>query len=238
MSVHRPATQRQQRVIAPTTHSTLKQLVELSPDALLVIDDRGVVIWVNAALAQLFGYALDQMLSQPIESLLPEHIRIAHVTHRNAYLAHPHTRPMGIGLDLVGRRQDGAEFPIDISLRPSSIKGQLYVITAIREVSAQRALEHERTELLNRLRLQSDLINLAHDANLVRDMANRILEWNSGAEELYGWSAQEAIGQVTHILFKTRFPTTLAAIQAQLEREGGWEGELIHTRPDRHACAQ
>ena len=98
------------------------------------------------------------------------------------------------------------------------------MIAAIRDVTAQRAWERERGDLLSRLRLQSDLINLAHDAILVRDMANRILEWNKGAEELYGWSAQEAIGHVTHILFKTRFPTALATIQAQLDREGGWEG--------------
>jgi PAS domain S-box-containing protein len=226
--------QRQRSAITTTTHTALKQLIALSPDALLVIDDQGVIAHANAALAQLFGYALDQVLSQPLEALIPERIRSAHVTHRSAYLTAPHTRPMGIGLDLVGRRRDGDEFPIDISLRPCSIKGRLYVIAAIRDVTAQRAWERERAELLSRLRLQSDLINLAHDAILARDPANRILSWNTGAEELYGWSAQEAIGHVTHILFKTRFPTALATIQAQLDREGRWEGELIHTRPDGH----
>jgi PAS domain S-box-containing protein len=224
--------QRQRSLITTTTHIALKRLVDLSPDALLVIDAHGVITHANAALAQLFGFALDQVLSQPLETLLPERIRSAHITHRSAYLAHPHTRPMGVGLDLVGRRKDGDEFPVDISLRPCAIKGQLYVIAAIRDVSAQRLLERERTELLRRLQLQSDLINLAHDAILVRDLANRILEWNTGAEALYGWSAQEAIGQVTHILFKTRFPTALSTIQTYLEREGQWEGEVIHTRPD------
>jgi PAS domain S-box-containing protein len=224
--------QHRRPTVTSTTHSALKQLVDLSPDALLVIDAHGLVTHANAALAQLFDFALDQVLSQPLETLLPERIRSVHVTHRSAYLAQPHTRPMGVGLDLVGRRQDGDEFPVDISLRPCAIKGQLYVIAAIRDVSAQRQLERERAEMLRRLQLQSDLINLAHDAILVRDLANRILEWNTGAEALYGWSAQEAIGQVTHILFKTRFPTALATIQAQLEREGQWEGEVIHTRPD------
>jgi PAS domain S-box-containing protein len=224
--------QRQRTITTTTTHSALKQLVDLSPDALLVIDDQGVVTHANAALAQLFGYALEQVLSQPLELLLPERIRSAHVLHRSAYLAAPHTRPMGVGLDLVGRRADGAEFPVDISLRPCTVKGQLSIIAAIRDVSAQRAWERERADLLGRLQLKSDLINLAHDAILVRDVANRVLEWNTGAEELYGWSAREAIGQVTHILFKTRFPTALTTIQAQLEREGRWDGELIHTRPD------
>jgi PAS domain S-box-containing protein len=223
---------RQRPVITTTTPSALKQLVDLSPDALVVIDAHGMITHANTALAQLFGFSVDQLLSQPLEALLPERIRSAHVSHRSAYLAAPHTRPMGVGLDLVGRRADGDEFPVDISLRPCAIKGQLFVIAAIRDVSAQRQLEHERVELLSRLQLKSDLINLAHDAILVRDMANRILEWNRGAEELYGWSAQEAIGQVTHILFKTRFPMALTTIHAYLESAGEWEGELIHTRPD------
>ncbi len=74
------------------------------------------------------------------------------------------------------------------------------------------------------------MINLAHDAILVRDLANRVLSWNRGAEALYGWSAQEAVGQVTHILFKTRFPTTLAALHRNWSARAPWEGELIHTR--------
>lgn len=93
---------------------------------------------------------------------------------------------MGIGLDLIGRRQDGTEFPVDISQRPCSIKGQAHVMAAIRDVTAQRQWEYERADLLARLQLQTDLINLAHDAILVRDPANRILVWNTGAEELYG----------------------------------------------------
>ena len=136
-------TQRQRSLITTTTHSALKQLVELSPDALLVIDAHGIITHANAVLAQLFGFALDQVLSQALETLLPERIRSAHLTHRSAYLTHPHTRPMGVGLDLVGRRKDGDEFPVDISLRPCAIKGQLYVIAAIRDVSAQRQLERE-----------------------------------------------------------------------------------------------
>ena len=215
-----------------TTLAALKRLLDLSPDALLVIDQRGAIVLANSQVGSLFGYALDQLLDQPLETLLPERLRAHHVAHRAEYLAAPHARPMGIGLDLIGRRQDGTEFPVDISLRPCSIKGQAHVMAAIRDVTAQRQWERERADLLARLQLQTDLINLAHDAILVRDPANRILVWNTGAEEMYGWTAQEALGQFTHALFKTRFPMSRAAIQAHLERHGSWEGELAHTRPD------
>lgn len=215
-----------------TTFAALKHLLDLSPDALLVTDERGAILLANAQVGKLFGYTLNQVLNRPLEILLPERVRTRHIAHRADYVAAPHMRPMGIGLDLVGRRQDGIEFPVDISLRPCSIKGAVHVIAAIRDVSAQRQWERERADLITRLRLQTDLINLAHDAILVRDPANRILVWNTGAEELYGWKAREALGRFTHSLFKTRFPISRAAVQAQLEREGAWEGELAHTRPD------
>ncbi len=218
--------------ITATSLATLRRLLDLSPDAVVVIDQRGAIILANPEASMLFGYAPDQLIDHPLESLLPERLRAGHIRYRNGYLDAPHSRPMGIGLDLVGRRQDGTEFPVDISLRPCLIKGQLYVMAAIRDVSAQREWERERADLLARLRLQGDLINLAHDAILVRDPASRILVWNKGAEELYGWTAQEALGRVTHTLFKTRFPISRTTIEAQLQRDGAWEGELTHTRPD------
>jgi PAS domain S-box-containing protein len=218
--------------ITTTSLATLTRLLELSPDAVVVIDQRGVIVLANPQASTLFGYTPDQLIDHPVELLLPERLRTGHIRHRTGYLAAPHSRPMGVGLDLVGRRQDGTEFSVDISLRPCLIKGQLHAMAAIRDVSAQRQWERERTDLLARLRLQTDLINLAHDAILVRDPANRILVWNKGAEELYGWTAQEALGRVTHTLFKTRFPNSHTTIEAQLQRYGAWEGELTHTRPD------
>lgn len=106
------------------------------------------------------------------------------------------------------------------------------MIGAIRDVTAQRLLERGRVRLAERLVLQSTLINLAHDAILVRDPISRVLSWNRGAEALYGWTEQEALGRVSHLLLKTHFPTSRAALEALLEREGHWEGELLHTQRD------
>lgn len=82
------------------------------------------------------------------------------------------------------------------------------------------------------LRMQASLIELAHDVILVRDPESHIIFWNHGAEELYGWSAEEAVGQITHHLLQTRFPESLDATDAALKNHGKWEGELIHTRAD------
>lgn len=204
----------------------------LSPDASIVIAADGSIVLANEQAATLFGYAPHELDGHPLEVLLPERFHTKHVAHRRNYVTTPLRRPMGVGLDLVGRHKDGREFPVDISLRPILLDQTLHVIGAIRDVTAQRVLERERIQLAERLVLQSTLINLAHDAILVRDPINRVLSWNRGAEALYGWSEQEALGRVSHLLLGTRFPISRAALDALLEREGQWEGELLHTRRD------
>src|SRR5258706_15228801 len=82
------------------------------------------------------------------------------------------------------------------------------------------------------LQLQASLIELAHDAILIRDPASTIVSWNRGAEELYGWTAQEAVGQITHGLLKTQFPESREALDRLLASGERWQGELVHTRRD------
>lgn len=209
-------------------------LLNISPDALIVIDLAGTIVLVNEQAATLFGYAQTELIGQPLETLLPERLHEAHVAHRKHYATAPRQRPMGVGLDLVGRRKDGCEFPIDISLRPILVEQAIRIVGAVRDMTAQRQLEGERILQAERLRQQMALINMAHDAIFVRDSINRVLSWNRGAEELYGWSAQEALGRMAHILLKTRFPKTQADVDAALTQEGHWEGELVQTR--RNGC--
>jgi PAS domain S-box-containing protein len=358
---------------------SLTELLELSPDALVVINQDGTLVQANEQAATLFGYPLPELLGQPLEMLLPERLRAVHTAHRQRYFAAPATRPMGTQLELAGRRQDGSEFPVDISLRPLRLAGddELLALGAVRDTSERRQLEQrlrtsereaqeraalleaifealpdtvfvlsaegslmvvntaahallarliapedqtratadllahlviydeqgqplpveqwpavrvlagevltperaasisiatydgqlrdtqvtggplydadghltaavmvirdvterkrterEREQQAQQLELQSRLLALAHDAILVRDPESRVLYWNQGAEQLYGWSAEEARGRVTHSLLQTVFPTSPAQVDEQLERDGYWEGELVHTGRD------
>lgn len=112
----------------------------------------------------------------------------------------------------------------------SSMKDALQELnTALEELRKVAGThEHERATL----QAQTDLLDLVRDAIIVRDMEARIIFWNNGAEELYGWTKAEALGEISHTLLQTQFPHPLAEIEAELLRTGHWEGELSHTRKD------
>lgn len=212
--------------------ANIHPFLDISPDALVIVDRNGNIALVNGLTEAVFGYARSELLGQPLELLLPRRFHAAHASHRERYFSTPRTRPMGVGLDLVGRRKDGTEFPVEISLNPLLLDGALHALGAVRDVSASRAAERELLQQAQQIRLQADLLNLAHDAIFVRGPASRVTFWNTGAEEFYGWTQQEALGRVSHVLLKTRFPVDLATIEAQVARDGQWEGELVQTRRD------
>lgn len=365
---------------SPATHlkrvttSGLEALLELSPDALVVVNQAGTIIRGNEQAASCFGYSQQELLGASLERLLPDALRAAHVLHRAHYFAAPRLRAMGSGLELLGRRKDGSLFPVDISLRPILLEEEPLAVAAVRDVSEQRQLEQrlriserqartqavqletifetipdalvitdakgsmvrvntaarvlfglpdppelfslpveelrramqvrnedgqprpseqfnharllrgetiapshpsitllrtldghersvstsgaplydadghisgaviisydiseqrqaerERKQQAQQLELQSRLLDLAHDAILVREPGGRVLFWNKGAEDLYGWNADEARGHITHSLLHTVFPTSLAQLEDRLEHERQWEGELVHT---------
>jgi PAS domain S-box-containing protein len=216
------------------TSTGLSELLALSPDALLLVDQAGSIVLANGQAAALFGYSGEEFGQLQLEALLPAHLRAAHLKHREHYVTAPRPRSMGAGLQLAGRRKDGSEFPVDISLRPVLLGDELLTIGAIRDVSEQRHAERARAQQAEQLRLQFELLELSRDAILVRDPVNRVLFWNRGAEQLYGWTAREALGRLTHSLLKTRFPTSRADVEAHLAQDGYWEGELVHTCRDGH----
>lgn len=212
--------------------ANLQAFLDMLPDALVLIDAVGLLVRVNRQTETIFGYTRDELEGQPLERLLPARFHAVHAAHRERYFASPRTRPMGLGLNLIGRRSDGTEFPVEISLSPVLLDGTLHTLGAIRDVSAYRASERERFRQVQRILQQAELLNLAHDAILVRDPVSRILSWNRGAQDLYGWSEQEVLGRVSHSLLGTRFSSDRASVDAQLEQQGQWEGELVHTCRD------
>lgn len=119
----------------------MRHVTDALPDGVVVVDSAGCIQLANRQTELMFGYETAELTGQPVEALMPERFRQAHPLHRLRYAQSPHMRPMGTGLQLFGRRRDGYEFPVEISLSPISFAGEPLTLAAIRDVSEQRLLE-------------------------------------------------------------------------------------------------
>jgi PAS domain S-box-containing protein len=117
------------------------ELFELLPDAILAVDRHGIIRYANSQAGRLFGRKPGTLVSTPVESLLPGHLRERHAAHRSKFASEPRMRPMGSGLDLVARRADGTTFPVDIMLNPLKHLAEPIVLAVVRDMTERRAAE-------------------------------------------------------------------------------------------------
>jgi PAS domain S-box-containing protein len=157
-------------------------LLESVPDAMVIVDDRGRIVFVNRQTEQLFGYTRDELLGSALETLIPERFRQGHVAHRNGYFSAPRTRPMGVGFEVHARRKSGEEFPVEISLSPIETDGGRLFASAIRDITDRQHVEAERTRLIEERTAHADadrikdefLATLSHE---LRTPLNAVLGW-------------------------------------------------------------
>ena len=126
---------------AEAAEERFRSLLEAAPDAVVITDRAGVISLINRQTEVMFGYAREELLGQPAELLMPEQYRKLHATYWQRYATFPHARGMGNGMEIFGRRRDGSEFPVEISL--SSIPGQpgMHIAATIRDVSERKRME-------------------------------------------------------------------------------------------------
>lgn len=126
---------------APGVDAVFPGFLEAAPDAMVIVGVDGRIRLVNAQTERLFGYARAELLGQPVEILVPERFQGRHAGYRSAFCAEPKVRAMGSGRELFGRRRDGGEFPVEISLSPIQTEEGLLVISAIRDVTERKRAE-------------------------------------------------------------------------------------------------
>jgi two-component system, cell cycle sensor histidine kinase and response regulator CckA len=182
-------------------------ILEAIPDAVAAVNQQGVIVQVNAQMEAMFGYTRQELIGQPIEMLVPQRQRGQHHGHRDKFHAQPKLRRMGSGLELNGLRRDGAEFPVEISLSPVPTGNGLIVLSAIRDISERKRIEEElrranaelelrkSRELADYQRRLALIVDSSQDAIIGKNLDGIVTHWNKGAQEIYGYSAQEMIGR-------------------------------------------
>jgi len=182
------------KVLLPATETLFQHAFEQAPDSVLIADHSGLILFVNTVLEQSFGYARTELEGKPVELLIPERFRESHPQHRSDYSQHLRRRPMGAGLELFARRKDGSEFPVDIMLSPLDTPDGSFVFCAIRDTSDRKRAEAAALDESDR-RLCLFVENVRDYAIFQLDPEGQIRTWNSAAERMKGYSAQEIVGR-------------------------------------------
>jgi PAS domain S-box-containing protein len=140
-----------------------RSLLEAAPDGIAVVDEFGRVLIVNEQLCSLFGYEANELIGNAVETLIPPHLHGTHQHHRARYVAGPTRRPMGLGMNLVGRRKDGTEMPVEISLSPVASGGRSFTIAVVRDISERRRLQAEQEALRTLLDTEQERYRIGMD---------------------------------------------------------------------------
>jgi len=197
-----------------------RRLFEAAHDGVLILDPGTRKITdANPFMIRLLGYSHDQLVGKELFEigLLQDEAasRAMFQELKNNRAVRYDDLPLK---SLTGRAQE-----VEVVANLYQEDGRAVIQCNIRDITERKLAEHELAE-------KARLLDLSHDAIIVRDMKGHIRYWNHGAEELYGWSRKEALGKLSHRLLRTQFPVSLSKMTEELHRTDRWVGELVHTR--------
>lgn len=212
-----------ERTKAEAAAIRLASVVQSSYDAIVAKDLNGIITDWNESAERIFGYKPKEIVGKSVLTLIPkdrqnEEEEILARIRRGESIDHYET---------IRRRKDGRLLEVSLTISPvKNAKGKIVGASKIaHDITKQKQAERRLTE-------QARLLDLSNEAILVRDQNDRITYWNHGAEELYGYTAKEAVGKVTPKLLRTEYSEPVETIYKKLETDNRWSGEIVHRRKD------
>jgi two-component system cell cycle sensor histidine kinase/response regulator CckA len=163
-------------------------LLEAAPDAMVVVNQAGEIVLLNLQAEKQFGYHRDELVGQKVKNIIPKGFAERLISDSLRTAEDALAQQIGTGIELLGRRKDGSEFPIEIMLSPLEGADGILVTAAIRDITERRRREDELSRL-------AAVVESSYDAIVSLTPQGVILTWNSGAERIFGYSAKEAVGQ-------------------------------------------
>ena len=170
-----------------------RRLIETAPIAIVVINSRGQIVFINARIENLFGYEHDELMGESIEILVPEYLWEKHIKHRSYFFTQPVHRPMNKGLEVIGQHKSGGKIPIEVGLSYYDSEEGSMAVAFITDAT-------ERHRTLESLAYSAALIQSSHDAIIGKTIDGTIVSWNPGAEYIYGYTKEEVVGKSISIL--------------------------------------
>jgi PAS domain S-box-containing protein len=202
----------------------LRTIFDSVVDGIIILNNRGYIQAANAAAGAIFGYEPDELAGKHLQRLMLD-LFAEDSGQAMRSLVGKNQDKLRLQQEILGRHKDGKIFPLEFAISEMQLDNEHLFIAIVRDIT-------ERKQWQETLLKQAQLLDLANDTIIVRDLNDTITYWNQGAERLYGFSAAEAVGQSIDTLLKTEFPQPPEDIKNIVFQQGYWSGELIHSRRD------
>jgi PAS domain S-box-containing protein len=201
-------------------------LLEAAPDAMVVVNGAGAIVLLNVQAEKQFGYRRDELLGQPVSNIIPEGFAERLIADDLRSAEDALAQQIGTGIELIGRRKDGSEFPIEIMLSPLASAEGILVTAAIRNISVRRAAEQDRTRLASAVDQTGDSVSM-------HDLDGTVTYVNPAFTRVYGYEPTEIVGQSGGIIDSGRHgPAFFAAIWASASAGRTWTGTIVNRHKD------
>lgn len=202
------------------SQNRVSNIIDTMPEAILVVDQQGIIRVVNKRIEDIFGYEMREVKGQAVEMLLPERYRSGHGQLRAGYMKKPETMLLGAGRDLYALHKDGSEFPVELGLAPLEEEGNIYTVVSVANISQRKDADVE-------LNLAAKVFSSTMDGIFILDTEQKVIKVNSAAQQIFGFPEQEWIGQpLTRIRSDRHSNLFYDKLWRAARINGRWQGEI------------